>query len=326
MFGGGKQEDEDPFAALKEASERGSTHIAGGESPRPSGGEGNLNAATGSKPPRRNGGGARRRSNAGLVLLLLLLSIGGAGAAVWSAERSTTDSDARAGERPSSDGRGESGERPGASGDGEEGDPRRFDLVRPAGFARALRAIEPELRRGEGVRMLRVARDRVNAFTRTRNGDQRIVDVDDELETSVRDAGQAGSHRGMPPSRIPATAPSQAAARAARQGGFPARKLDYLVMTTPLISGETEWQVFFRGVPERNSHWVAQLDGRKVWRPGEQPGTTTGSGSSSVTSSGSVTIRRDGRTTTLTGADARRLNDCIRRAGNDGAKIQACLP
>lgn len=320
MFGG-KQDDDDPFAALKEAAERGSTRVTSGSSPQSHDAAGNVSATPLAQMPGGNRG--RRRGNAGLVLLLIALSLGGAGAAIHLAERDASENSAQAGDaRSAGDQRGENGDdSPGQSGSDDDPAPapQRFDLVRPNGFERALWAIEQKLRPGEGVRMLRVAHDRINAFTRTRNGAQRIVDVDDELGTATRDAGQAGSHRGMSLARVPATAPSQAVARAARQGGFPARKLDYLVMSTPLISGDVEWQLFFRGVAQRNTHWVAQLDGRKVWRPGEKPGTTT-------TSSSSVTIRRNGATTTLTGADAQRINDCIRRAGNDGAKIQECLP
>ncbi|MDW5597613.1 hypothetical protein VSS74_24900 [Conexibacter stalactiti] len=317
MFGG-KQDDDDPFAALKEAAERGSTRVTSGAAAPSHGDEGNVSSTPLAQVP--GGDRGRRRGNAGLVLLLVALSLGGAGAAIYLAERDATENATRAdrGERPAGDERGDDGPGQSGSDDDPAPDPRHFDLVRPTGFARALRAIEPELRPGEGVRMLRVAHDRVNAFTRTRSGAQRMIDVDDELQTSSRDAGQAGSHRGMSLSRVPATAPSQAVARAARQGGFPASKLDYLVMSTPLISGDVEWSLFFRGVAQRNTHWIAQLDGRKVWRPGEKPGTTT--------SSSSVTIRRNGSTTTLTGADAQRINDCIRRAGSDGAKIQACLP
>ncbi len=188
--------------------------------------------------------------------------------------------------------------------------------MQPRGFGAALSQIERKLRGGERVWLLRVDRTRVTALTRLRDGDQRSISVTGELETTVNDAGSAGPRRGIPVQRISALAPSQATRNAARKAGISPRKLDYLVMTTPIIPGDkADWQLFFRDVPQRDNHFSASLDGRTVQRPGEQSTTTS-----------TLRITTNGKTRTISGAQAQRITDCIRRAGTDSARIQRCLP
>lgn len=338
-----KQDDEDPFAALKEAAERGSSRISGGASasgggtssdggelrtePRPlTLGDEQLRVP---KEPR-----SRRGTDRLLVLLFVLLALGGAGALVGQSEQ---DADEQAIADSGRSGPGEAAaaddgddDRPGDdAGAGDPAEPRRLDLVRPAGFRQALRRIRAELRPGERVWMLRVTHDRIDSFTALRNGDQRMVDVADDLSVTVREAGHAGSHTALPLTRIDAAAPSRAIRGAVARGGMPASRFDYMVVLGPpaVFREAPDWSLFFRDVARRNHHWKAPLSGAPVTRPGESV-TTSGSGSTTTrtSSSSSLTITRNGRTTTLTGADAQRITACVRRAGTDGAAIQRCLP
>jgi hypothetical protein len=331
-----KQEDEDPFAALKDATERGSTTVATGGSPSSSASSASAGSSSGlggDGPSATQVSGVpgsardRRGNNGFLVLLTIVLALGGAGALVWLSE-GDAPAGADAGYFTSTPG-GAPPDEPWGDDEGSDDKPSdppkeaHYDLLRPATFKQALNGIERQLRPAERVYLLRIARDRINASTRLRNGRQRQIDVDDALQVQTREAGFAGSHRGMPLSQLDPQAPALAVRKAAATGGFPASRLDYLVLLSPLFPGDTpRWSLFFRDVAPRNAHWIASLDGRALSRPGEQP-ASTGSGS---TRSDSITIRTDRGTTTLTGEDARRVGDCIQRAGSDGSAIQECLP
>jgi hypothetical protein len=339
-----RQDDEDPFAALNEANARGEARIAGGDATtaRPSGDSTSSRASAGgatrprpdpivrAQAPSRAGGpvasapagvpGApRQRRNGPLVLLTVVAAVAASGALVVFSASPADDRGGRvSGEQRGDGGSSSSSGSGGSGGDKQDGGTQaeHADLVEGSGFGGALAEIRDELRRGERVWLLRVARDRVNALTRLPNGDQRSIDVDDSFGVRVTDSGSAGSHRGIPLSRISALAPSLATTLAARQAGISERKLDYLVMTTPILpGGKADWQIFFRDVRERDRHFSASLDGMKVRRPGE--GSTTSS---------TLRITTNGRTRTISGAQAERISACIRRAGSDGARIQRCLP
>ncbi|MDO8213717.1 hypothetical protein [Conexibacter sp. CPCC 206217] len=333
-----KQDEEDPFAALKDAAERGSPTIASAKASTSSGNVGASASVGGDRgdhgAPQVDGvPGAprgRRGSNALLVFLTIVLALGGAGALVYFSEADTptgahdggsfseSGSGSDAGDSPSGDGQGSSDEQ------GDDGTPRptrRYDLMRPATFKQALNGIQKKLKPGERVWLLRLAPDRINSSTRLRNGDQRLIDVDDELNVGVQQAGSAGERIGLRLSQVDPQAPSRAVRKAAAQGRFPARKLDYLVLMSPFSPGDQpDWSLFFRDVSARNSHWKANFGGRTVYRPGEQPGQT------SASRDDSVTIRTDSGTQTLTGAEARRVMTCVRNAQGNGGDIQRCLP
>lgn len=324
-----KQDEEDPFAALKDAAERGSTRVTSGNaeatastghSDGESGGKVTSSQVTGVPGSSR----PRRRSNAFLVLLTIVVSFGGAAALVLMSE----------GDMPGGDGSAASGDGPVVSGDDSGGDgdsspgtttkappPKHYDLVQPAGFKGALGAVQRKLKSGERVWLIRVARDRININTRLPNGDQRLINVDDELHADATTAGSAGDRAGIPLGRIDVQAPSRAVRRVAAKGGVAPRRLDYLVLFSSSFPGDAPtWSLFFRSGSQTNTQWIASLDGRSVHRPGEA--SDSGSGSSS----NSVTIRTDDGTTTLTGDQAQRVMACVRKAGSDGAKIQECLP
>lgn len=325
-----KQDDEDPFAALKEAAERGSAHVVGGSRPAASGEPRrseprplHADEATASvgAPQRPR---SRRGSDRLLVLLFVLLALGGAGALVWQSERDADEQAIASSERPGA------GEAPGAGGSAGDGDrdeggadaPRRLDLVQPAGFRRALGRIRAELQPGERVWMLRVTHDRIDSYTALRNGDQRTIDVADDLSVTVREAGHAGSRTPLALTRIDPAAPTRAIRGAVARGGMPIARFDYMVVSGPpaVFRQAPDWSLFFRDVARRNYFWKAPLSGAPVTRPGESTTTTR------TSSSSNLTITRNGRTTTLTGADAQRITACIGRAGTDGAAIQRCLP
>jgi hypothetical protein len=314
------QPDDDPFAALNEANKRGSTTISSGTASPSSGdgaGAGPASDSAFGAAPAGVPGTPKRRSNAPLVLLTLLLAFGAAGALVHfsTSPADTADADGAYFTGPQRTDETSAGdERP-----REETKPRPQDLVQAAGFADALARIQNRLQRGERVWLLRVARDDVNALTRTRDGDQRSINVSTRFGIRVNDAGSAGSHRGMPLGRISPLAPAAAVRNAARQARVSPRQFDYMVMSTPLIPGDgrrPDWQVFFRDVPDAKRQWVASLDGRTVGLPGWKRTTTTSS----------LTITTNGKTRTITGAQAQRIVDCVRRAGTDGARIRRCLP
>ncbi|ADB54217.1 hypothetical protein [Conexibacter woesei] len=329
MFGR-RRDDEDPFAALRDQAPGATTHVG---APRPDpaslGHPDGGNGGTGGDPERRRPR-SRRVSDRFLILLTVLLALGGAGALVWMSERDANErgvGDERAGGGAS--GRSGSGSERGGAGDSDEtrGDGRgsnRADFVQPVWMGDAIERVQSQLKRGERIGLLRVARDRVNAYTVLRDGRQRLISVDDELEVDTTSAGFAGSRRGVPLAAIDPQAPSRAVRGAARKGRFSPRKLDYLVLVAPIISGmETSWSLFFTDVAQRNRQWTAGRSGAPVLRLGERPpsGTTTSSNSTS-----SLTITRNGRTIKLDGAEAQRISACVRRAGTDAAKIQRCLP
>lgn len=326
-----RREEEDPFAALKDAAERGAAHVAArpadssraafGEEPRrteprPLHLDEDPSPLT-VPPPARS----RRGSDRLLVLLTILLALGGAGALVWQSEG---DADVHAGAAtpgPGDDGLTGSG-KDGAGPGGKDGAPA--DLVRPAGFAAALRAVRGELRPRERVWMVRVARDRLTAYTALPDDRQRLVTVDADRSVRADDGGHVGAHTALTLSRLDPEAPSGAVRAAARRGRFSTAKLDYLLLMGPpaVFREPPTWSVYFTGVPRRDRHWTAALDGSSPHRPGE----STGSGSTTTSSSSRLTITRNGRTVRLDGAQAQRITRCVQRAGTDAAAIQRCLP
>lgn len=326
-----KQEDEDPFASLRDgtagASARPSTRrdvsdhstLSGvpGAEDEPAAGR-----APGSKVLRR-----RRGSDRLLALLFVLVAAGGSAALIVNAEReapagagASADRAPEAGDDPSRPGAGDAQQR--ADDDRAARPPRRYDLVRPAGMRRALARLRRTMGPNEVLDTIRVSSDRVSTTVHSpRSERQRVITVTDDLDVTATAAGRRDG-RGMRLAQIDAAAPWRAAQAAARSGGFGVGKLDYVAMAAPIIPGDAPtWSVFFDGVRLRNSHWIASLDGRTAHRPGEQPAS-----GSTTTSSSTLTVRRNGATTTYSGAEAQRISDCIRRAGSDGAAIQRCLP
>lgn len=323
-----KQDDEDPFAALKDAAERGSTRVTSGNaeataSTGHSGDESGATASSSSQVTGVPGSSPRRRGNAFLVLLTIVVSLGAAAALLLfsKSDMPGESGSALVGDGPSSgDDPGGTGS-PGTTTKGKPPAPKHYDLVQPAGFKRALGGVQRKLKSGERVWLIRVARDRININTRLPNGDQRLINVDDELKVDATTAGSAGDRTGIALGRIDPQAPSRAVRGVVARGGGPARRLDYLVLVSSSFPGDAPtWSLFFRSGSQTNTQWTARLDGRGAHRPGEA--SNSGSGSTS----NSVTIRTDHGTTTLTGDQAQRVMACVRRAGSDGAKIQACLP
>jgi hypothetical protein len=357
-----KQED-DPFAALNAAAERGSTRLTSGalgdESPSAAAAFGEpekrprseqrrgqsgassttlrSTAATGTGPvgvPRDEARRAKPHS-ALFVFLLLVLALGGGALAITVSERdmpATSDAAAVPGTahgRASGPG-ARADARDGASGNAAApaaGQPvapsaaKPADFTTPAGFRRALAIARGRLRPGEHVNLLRLARDRVDLTTRLRNGRQRMLDVDADGSVLVNDAGFASTRDYLKLGGIDVAAPQRAVRAAAARGRFPASKLDYLVLLTPIVPGQpVTWEAYFRGVAPRDSHWTADVHGRGPYRPGLDPTP----GRSHVTDSLSITA--NGHTVELTGAQAERVSACIQRAGADAAKIDACLP
>jgi hypothetical protein len=326
-----RQEDEDPFAALKEAAARGSTHV-GNAQPRPAGDAPAGERRTEPRPlhlgedpaPLRVPRASRdRRGSDRLLVLLTLVLVGGGTAALVAA----------------SDGPGATGTGT-AAGDGKAGDsaqvdpavqpqpavgpqdgggrPRTVALVRPAGMRATLRVLRRALKPGEQVLTLRVAPDRTAASVAGRDGRQRILKVSPALAVEPVAAGT------VPPSfprvrlaQVDPQAPWRAVRGAARTGRFPASKLDYLVLVPSSAAGRgATWSLFFTGVPAGDGSWIADGDGGAVRRTG-QAGTTTSS---------SVTITTNGRRVQLDGAQAERIMRCVRDAGSDAERIQRCLP
>jgi hypothetical protein len=276
-----KQDDEDPFAALKEATERGATRVASTASRRADDGDG---ARTGTQPrplaldqaslPLPAAQRSRRGSDGLLVLLTVALVLGGGGALVWQSQRAADEQLARAAGHGSEAGVDRPGDDDAVTDRPAEPAPAQavpYDLVGPAGFERAIRAIRGELRSGERVWLLRVARDRVSAITALPDGRQRLVNVADDLSVDVNVAGEAGDHTALPLTKIPAGAPARAVRGAAAKGGLPAEKLDYLVMNgLPAVFREApSWSLFFRATGRRPDHFTAPLAGAPVSVPGE---------------------------------------------------------
>src|SRR4051794_18933208 len=131
-----KQDDEDPFAALKDAAERGSTRVTSGNA-EATASIGQSDGESRDKPSSSQVTGVpgssrpRRRSNAFLVLLTIVVSLGGAAALVLMSE----------GDMPSSSGSAVVGDDSGASGDSDSSPgtttkapppPKHYDLVQPA--------------------------------------------------------------------------------------------------------------------------------------------------------------------------------------------------
>ena len=274
-----RKQDDDPFAALKEAAERGTTQVAS-TATRPAGDGDDGRGRTAPRPlalgdaslPLPGAQRSRRGSDGLLVLLTVVLVLGGGGALVWQSQRAADEQLARAGGGNAADdaatgaGRGDGAAQTDAPAEPAPAQAVPVDLVRPAGFARAIGAIRRELRPGERVWLLRVARDRVNASTALPDGGQRLVNVADDLSVTVYDAGEAGDHTALPLTKIPAGAPSRAVRGAAAKGGLPAAALDYLVMTgLPAVFREApSWSLFFRDTGRRPDRFTAPLAGAPV--------------------------------------------------------------
>jgi hypothetical protein len=325
------QEEEDPFASLREGSSGATASrsqrrdvadhstlsgMPGGED------EPASDRVPGSTAPKR-----RRGSDRLLVIVFVMAALGASAALIANAERempadagAAADADAPGDATPGNAGPGASDDRR-ANADRARA-PRRYDLVRPAGTRRALVKLRRTMGPNEVLDTLRIASDRVNATIHSpRSERQRVISIADDLEVTATAAGRRDG-RGMRLGQIDAAAPWRAARTAARNGGFRVGKLDYLAISAPIIPGAAPtWSAFFDGVRLRNSHWIASLDGRTAYRPGEQPAS-----GSTTTGSSSVTVTRNGVRTTFSGADALRIQRCVQRAGNDGAAIQRCLP
>ncbi|HEY4278134.1 MAG TPA: hypothetical protein VGM91_07950 [Conexibacter sp.] len=309
---------------------------------RPRGDKPGATATAAQTLPRRASGGASTTSVIGvpgtptrspgkphtgvLVLLLLVLSFGGAAAAVAIGERHG-DSPTAAAHAPIARGHhgsGHSGSAKPAPATPAPKTPtaRHVDLTTPAAFRAALRKARGSLVPGEAATLLRLTPEQLTITTRTRDGRQRVLDIEHDLGLNVVEAGDAGSRTALSLGGVDTAAPQREIDAAAALGRFPASRIDYLVLMPPIIPGDSiEWLAYFSGVSPRNSDWTAGAHGRGVHRLGEQPnagGTTS--------TANSLTITHNGKTTSLSGDLAQRITDCVQRAGTDSAKIQACLP
>lgn len=145
------------------------------------------------------------------------------------------------------------GELPAASGVGGA------SLLAPANLARALARVA---RHGSRVSSLRIEPQRLDA---TVAGGGRAVDVqvDAALRMTDRETTAAPSAR-VPLAAIDVEAPRRAVLAAARRGGFPPERIDYLVLAlAPPSSGLADgWTLFFEDVPPRRAAWRATTDGR----------------------------------------------------------------
>jgi hypothetical protein len=308
------KEDEDPFAALRD----GTAGAGSSASIRPDG----------ERSTRSSGRGIGIGIAILLTLVLLVAGLGVAIALILPGEidRATGVVESTPGAAtPAQPGDGRTG-------DAEPPPPRSHDLVRPAGMGHALRVLRRTMHGGEVLDSLRVAPERIDAIVHSpRSERQRVIDVADDLAVRATASGQRDGD-GMRLARVDAAAPWRAARGAARHGGFPVRRLDYLVLSAPIIAGQAPtWSLFFDGVRLRNSHWIASLDGRVVHRPGQQPSSSAGAGAGaesggSTTSTSTLTVTRNGGKTTYRGPQAERITRCVRAAGSDGAAIQRCLP
>jgi hypothetical protein len=132
-------------------------------------------------------------------------------------------------------------------------------LIDRDALASALRKL-----RGRGrLRLVRVARDRVDAQLVTRAGALRNVQV--TADGAVRDFGTAGSSAGglptIPFNQVDAAAPARIVRVAARRAGRKPSRVDYLVLLM-LPTGQS-WNVYFK--PD-GLHFMADRHGTSLRR------------------------------------------------------------
>ncbi|HEY8582728.1 MAG TPA: hypothetical protein VIL49_07265 [Capillimicrobium sp.] len=126
------------------------------------------------------------------------------------------------------------------------------------------RALEQVAEHGRTVTSLRVEPQRLDVTVATRRG---LVDVSVDAAQRVTAQETTGSASdSIPLRRIDPAAPRRAVLAAAREGGFPAARIDYGVLwvTTPSFGAGNGWILFFENVPQARSTWRSGLDGTGV--------------------------------------------------------------
>jgi hypothetical protein len=127
-------------------------------------------------------------------------------------------------------------------------------LLRAVNLAAALEQIAAHGRRATS---LRLAPERLDVTVGAHD-----VQVDAAQRVVVRDRPGGASPDGVRLDRIDPYAPARAVAAAARKGGIPAAKIDYVVLSSD------GWTLFFTDVPSGRQAWHADRAGRNVEKIG----------------------------------------------------------
>ena len=258
-----REDDEDPFRALRESTPGSSFSSSPAPPPPPP------------QPPSQPQPPQPHPRGAGATVLLLAVTaaiFAGAGVLVWQATRDGGESVMSSA--------------PGGATDGQDAQATPIDrrtaakkrsstaaaavaLVEPSGFRRALATLRATLHRGEVVTTMRLDRSRLIAISHDGAGDQRVITISPRLAVSTSAAGH-NPGPALPLSSLDPSGPWRATRAAAARGRFGTRRLDYLAITASIIRGQpSQWSLFFTGVPVRDRLWQTDLRGDHTHRQGD---------------------------------------------------------
>lgn len=150
---------------------------------------------------------------------------------------------------------------------GEIGTNDPLSLVLEPNTARAVRAVDAELRDGGYIDSFRLAPTSVNAIVVQPDGRRQSVAVNVAFETTTTDAG-TGDGEGLQPEDIDPEAPERIVRVARRKFDLQPRNLDYMVANKPFREGEdSSWTAFWK-LPLKDNDVAAAADGTDVRRLG----------------------------------------------------------
>jgi hypothetical protein len=262
-----REDDEDPFRALREATPGSSFSSSPAPPSSSSPAQQPPSPSPSPQPVQPRGAGAT-------VLLLAVTAaiFAGAGVLVWQATRgggASVMSSAPGGATDGQDAHATPIDRRAAAKKRPSTAAAAVALVEPSGFRRALATLRRTLHRGEVVTTMRLDRSRLVAISHDAAGDQRVITISPRLAVSISAAGH-NPGPALPLSSLDPSGPWRATRAAAARGHFSTRRLDYLAITASIIRGQpSRWSLFFTGVPVRDRLWQTDLRGDHTHRPDE---------------------------------------------------------
>jgi hypothetical protein len=135
---------------------------------------------------------------------------------------------------------------------------QRGSMMRADAFAKALVKLRAQ---GGRAQTLRVDAERVSGNVLSKTGRMSVVSLSwDGTSQVVRTGAHIPSASAVSLGAVTAKAPTRVVARAAAALGRPARKVNYLVLTS--FAGKAQWYVYFKD----GKYLSASLDGRRVTR------------------------------------------------------------
>jgi len=188
--------------------------------------------------------------------------------------------------------------------DGDSGE----SLLKRKNFQRVIDTLREEGGSEGQISTLRLAPGQASVSLRGKGKTQQLaIGPGGKIQFRAALPAQAVSSSRFGVTRLNAKVPQRIASAIREKSGADVDAIDYMVAHENPIDGKLGWQTFLDD--DQHTHWSANGEGRDVHRPGAQ---SAGGGSPPA-------VR------TLRGKEAEKVLECVAKAGNEPAKVQACI-